>query len=188
MKRFMTVVAVLSTLALASTAVAGEFGWTVSSSSTDAFAHIGSPAGTPQLITLYLWIACDTGVTGAAASEFGLSSTGVITVSGVVGSQPQFLFTGSVTDLLGAFGGGPGGGTMVGIVTAFDQGTGGGVCFVPSASNGRNITVGVDGNGYDNDYIGYDSAGGVPCESPAFCDVPVSVESGSWGSIKSLYR
>ena len=184
MKRFMTIVSVLAVVAIASNALAtepGHFGWTISSSTSDPFQNTGAPTGGPN--TLYMWIGCSSGQTGAASSEFAV--TGSMFWGGIAGSLPQYLFTGSQTDLLGAFGGGPGGGTMVGIINVFDFG--GTLCFGPSVANARNITVGQDGKGYPNDYIGYTSDGSAPCVSADFC-APTAVELDTWGNIKSMYR
>jgi hypothetical protein len=185
MRRFVTIVSVLAVLLVASNAFASnanQFGWTISVSATDYTQNTGEPLGGPG--TLYLWIGCSSGITRAAASEFGLSGT--IVVSSVAGSAPQYLFSGAPTDLLGVYDRAPACPTMVGIVTVFDV-AGGSLCLVPSGANDRNLTIGTDGNGYSNGFIGYSSDGSSPGASSTFCS-PIAVESENWGSIKSMYR
>jgi hypothetical protein len=187
MKRFMTIVSVLAVCAIASNAVAttsDHFGWTVSSSSTNPDVYYSpTPLGMPG--TLYLWLQCSSGLTGAAASEWQFVATGMFW-GGIAGVSP-YLFTGPPTDLLGAYGNVEPV-TLVGIITVFDS-SGGSLCFAPSVINDRNITVGVDGKGYPNDWKGFASVAGTSCESdPVLCSDVVAVETETWGSIKSLYR
>jgi hypothetical protein len=190
MKRFMTIVSVLAVCAIATNAFATtdhQFGWTISTSSTNANIHYSAaPVGGPG--TLYLWLQCSSNVTGAAASEWAMVTTGMFW-GGIAGVAP-YLFTGPQTDLLGAFGNvNPV--TMVGIITVFDF-SGGSICFGPSQANNRNITVGVDGKGYDNDWRGCHTATFPPpaCEGAldgVLCNI-TAVETETWGNIKSLYR
>ena len=58
MKRILTIISVL-TLVMASGAVAEEYGWSISNSSTDAFSNTGVPV--PALSDLYLWFVCAAG-------------------------------------------------------------------------------------------------------------------------------
>lgn len=114
-----------------------DYGWTISSSTTDPYANSGAlPVG---VVTLYLWYECNS-LDGIMAAEFGLQNddpsltlVGVTTVNG-------FLSGGTLlTDLLIAVGGCP----SAPIVAAQ-------LLFVNSG--------------------------------------PVSAESESWSSVKSLYR
>jgi hypothetical protein len=186
MKRFMTIVSVFVVCVIAPNTLAttdDHFGWTVSSSSTNANIHYSlAPLGDPG--TLYLWLQCSSGVTGAAASEWQMVTTGM-SWGGIVPTGP-YVFAGPQTDLLGAFVNvGPV--TMVGIITVLDS-SGGNICFAPSVLNNRNITVGVDGKGYPNDWRGFASGAGTPCEwDEVLCFID-AVETESWGRVKSLYR
>jgi hypothetical protein len=193
MKRFMTMVSVLAICVFATNSFAsdpdpipGHFGWTISTSSVDPnVCYSAVPLGGPG--TVYLWLECDSGQTGAAASEWQMVPTGLFW-GGIAGVAP-YLFTGPPTDLLGAFGN-VSSQTLVGIITVFDFG-GGSLCFAPSVANNRNITVGVDGKGYPNKWRGLHTAGFGPvcCETKAddLC-AWTAVETETWGSIKSLYR
>jgi hypothetical protein len=182
----MTLVSVLAVCALATGAFATtdhEFGWTISSSTTSPDVNYSpTPMGGPG--TLYLWLKCSSEVTGAAASEWGFVLTGMLW-GGIAGVSP-YLFTGSESDMLGAYGNvNPE--TMVGIITVFDF-SGGNICLGNSAANDRNITVGVDGKGYVNDWRGFASVDGAPCETSTELCSTEAVEAETWGNIKSLYR
>jgi hypothetical protein len=164
MRRFVTIVAVLVVCAISTNAFATwdyHFGWTISMSSTNAHicyspTPLGGTGTGPD--TLCLWLMCSSGVTGAAASEWQFVTTGMSWV-GIVGVSP-FLITGRRTDVLGLYGN-ANPVTLVGIITVYDF-TGGSICFAPSFMNNRNITVGVDGKAYPNDWRGFHSAGFGP--------------------------
>jgi hypothetical protein len=44
-------------------------------------------------------------------------------------------------------------------------GEAGQLCLHPSSRSGANLSFDCDGNAFPNDYIGYDSGGGVPCHT-----------------------
>jgi hypothetical protein len=195
MKRLINIVSVLVVCAMSTNAFATwdhNFGWTISMSSTDpnvcySPTPLGGTGTSPD--TLYLWLECLSGVTGAAASEWQLVTTGMSWV-GIVGVSP-YLFTGRRTDLLGSYGNINTKHQLVGIITVFDP-SGGSICFAPSFMNDRNITIGVDGKGYPNEWRGFHSAGFGPdcCETDVFLCwiVRFPVETETWGRVKSIYR
>jgi hypothetical protein len=180
MNKFLTI---LFVLAFASSAVAGDFGWTLSSSASDPLAHTATPAA--GLATVYLWYYCTNNARGLASAEFDVAGTATplsfTTANG-------FLNAGGATNLLLAVGGCPSGPVNAGSFLVFDAvGTGFNLCIVESATP-LNCSVNcVDLQIFPNDYVGYASDGTTPCTSPLGLCV-VSVETESWGNIKSLYR
>ena len=183
MKRFMTIVSALSILVVASSAFAGQYGWTLSNSSTDPLSNNGAPTG--GLATLFLWYVCDNDL-GISAAEFDLDTVPLAAPTVANGwinlaTQPfQWLA------IIGQCPSGP----MVAASILYIDAAGINVCIVPSADNGFNISVDCDQNPYAHDFIGYDSTGGGPClqgDAPDLCFTD-SVASESWGDIKALYR
>jgi hypothetical protein len=73
------------------------------------------------------------------------------------------------------------------ILGVWSAGHGGALCM--SDCDGTNCSVTCDLREYANSYIGFSSDGSAPCTftTDGSCS-PVSVEAGSWGSIKSTYR
>ena len=75
MKRFMTIISVLSILAMATSAFGEEYGFTISGSSTDPFDNAPPPAAPGGLRTLYLHYVCNNDIgagTGMGAFESGI--------------------------------------------------------------------------------------------------------------------
>ena len=183
MKRFMTTVSVLAILAMASSAFGATFGWTISGSVTDPDVNTG--VATNGVASLYLWLDCGIG-NGMASAEFDLCAVGINPLAFT--TMNGFLNAGGATNLLLAVGGCPNGPIVAGSILVLDLP--GNICPCPAAANGNNVTVECATLALVlNDYRGYASVG-VPCETNAnipLCE-PVSVEDGSWGSIKSLYR
>lgn len=181
MKRFITIFA-LAMLFVAPAAMAQNgYGWTISDSAIDARSNSGvNPAG--GVFTYYLWLDCVT-ADGAAAAEFDLSSTGpnLLATTAING----FLNAGGTTDLLLAT---PCATGPVAAATILAITLPGEICIVPSAANGKNVSVDCTNFlEWNNDTIGYgETLGAASCAS-ALCTV-VSVEDSSWGSVKSLYR
>jgi hypothetical protein len=86
-------------------------------------------------------------------------------------------------------GGCPPGPLVAGSLLYLETGLGLDVCLVASADNGFNLTVDCGGTGWDNDFVGFSSAGSPPCATPVLCVPPgLSIEPRSWAGIKSIYR
>ena len=194
MKRFMAMIAALSVLTVASSAVAQGDGifavkWTLSASAVDPFLNTGAPGTPGTLTTLYLWYQCNVtpptpggqGMTAMEADLSGAAPLAALTpMNGFLnaGSNPQ--------QLLLVVGGCPNGNVVAGSIPYLNTGAGLNVCLVPSADNGWNLTVDCDGGGWDNGVIGYSEVGD-PCETTGLCHED-SVENETWGGVKSLYR
>ncbi|MAF26798.1 MAG: hypothetical protein QF819_04630 [Gemmatimonadota bacterium] len=187
MKRFAALSATLLVLILAGGAAAEVHGWTISGRTDDPFANTGPPAN--GIVYLTLWYACPSD--GWSAAEFDLS--GSMTVLGFIpNSAFSVLNSGGAENLFLAVGGCPSGPMPAGSIVALDFG--GTLCIVPSAANGRNVTVNCDPTNpqaFNNLYTGYASDGSTPCYSvppPHEVCIPVFAEESRWGTIKSLYR
>jgi hypothetical protein len=197
MKRFVTMLAVAA-LFVAPAAMAqdgaydGEYGWTISNSSTDPFSNFGAPdfsTGTPLI---YLWLQC-ANVDGASAAEFDVSPAGFVAVFGF-SAVPPFLNGGPDATHLQLVLGCEGGMTLVGSFVA-NASYNGDICLVPSAANGYNVSVDCGAASFgkhQNNTIGFSMNGTA---DPACSDLTVdglcttvSVEENSWGAIKGLYR
>jgi hypothetical protein len=182
MKRFLTIFVVL---AFASSALGGDFGWTLSSSNTDPLANQGTYAS--GLLTLYLWYYCTNNARGLASAEFDIASTNPVNVvAAFTAINPPWLNAGGATNLLLAVGGCPSGPSVAGSFLISSNGPGQ-YCLTTSAV-GNNVSVNcVDLSVFPNDWIGYSDDGSPPCASLEDLCV-VAVENTSWGSVKSLYR
>jgi hypothetical protein len=189
MKRFLTAF-VVAILAVAPAAMAQNFTWTVSNSTTSAVSNSGAIAPGPSMFAgnLYLWLYCDNTGAGMAAAEMdvvelrgGGAPTGFTPLNG-------FLNAGGPTDLLLAVGGCPSGPILAG---SFSVGPDAflpdiEICLVPSALNNRNITVACGGTGYPNTVIGFAKTGGASCNDGLICaDIVIDH---TWGRVKSLFR
>ncbi len=184
MKRFLSVVSILSVLALATSALAFDFGWTLSGSNTDPMVNTGSPSA--GVVSIYLWYYCTNTAEGLASAEFDITGSSLPLAFTAMNG---FLNAGGATNLLLAVGGCPAGPLLAGSFLVNDLGSGFNLCISPSASNGLNVSVNcVALQIYENDFIGYTSDGTTPCQSftTELCETPVSATS--WGNIKSLYR
>jgi hypothetical protein len=184
MKRFLTI---LFVLAFATNAFAGEFGWTLSDSSTDPMSNQGTFTA-PGLLTLYLHYYCTNNARGLASAEFDVvSSSPVNIIAAFTAINPPWLNAGGATNLLLAVGGCPLGPSLAGsfLISASAPGQ---YCLAPSAV-GNNVSVNcVDLTVYPNDWVGYSDDGTPPCTSPETLCFIVAVEDASWGTVKSLYR
>jgi hypothetical protein len=173
----------LAALALVSNAWAAEFGWTISTSSSDPNANTGSASG--SVATLYLFLQCGSG-NGMASAEFDLCANGMSVLAFT--ATNGFLNAGGPTNLLLAVGSCPVGPVAAGLILVLDLE--GDICPCPAAANGNNVTVECGTLALiPNEYRGYSNTG-VPCESNpdvVLCTI-VAVEEASWGSIKGLYR
>jgi hypothetical protein len=185
MKRFTTILAVLSVLVLATSAFGqNRYGWTISNSNADPFSNSGAPL---PFGTYYLWYQCST-VDGISAAEFDIVSLGISHLATIV--QNGFLNAGGTANLLLAVGGCP-----LGPVVAANllvQDAGGTMCLAPSAVNGLNVSVDCRPlpDPWPNDWVGFNSAG-TPCpdqSDPSELCPPDAVEQTSWGHLKALYR
>src|SRR6185436_13417038 len=135
MKRILTIAFAL--LILAAPAFANQYGWTISSSQSNAFANTGGviPGG---LAHIYLWYHCsDNG--GMSAADFGIAAVGGMAYAGFAPLN-GFLNAGSQTNLLLAVGGCPVGPVVAGDLTIIWFGSAAGVCIVPS-NTGLRVTV-----------------------------------------------
>jgi hypothetical protein len=187
MKRILTIVSVLS-MVMASGAMAENYGWSLSASSTDPAVNTAAPGGPSSIQTVYVWLSCVDPL-GAAAAEFALQTTGFAFAAGPATTYNGVLATGS-PDLLLA----------IPCATAqtlclsqgyFDVvGAGGTACLVASAGNSQiNVTVDcrqVGAQEWPNAITGFASNGTTPC-TVGLCTT-TAVEDASWGSIKGLYR
>jgi hypothetical protein len=180
MKRFLTIVSALCICAaMATSANAAIYGWTVSNSSTDPLSNGGLPNGSTD--NLYLWFYCSD--EGMAAAEMTLESTppGQVLAFNVMNG---FLNAGNATNLLLAVGGCPQAPVVAGAILILH--------FAPLAVclGGANVTVDCssDPQAWPHDHRGYADAGLPLClnDTPELC--VISVEESSWGSIKGLYR
>ncbi len=183
MKRVLTIAAALLVFAAPSFAQL-KYGWTISSSASDPFVNSGPTSAAP--FTLFLWYYCSTD-DGMTAFEADITlPAGVLNF----GFTPQngYLNAGGAGNLLLAVGGCPTGPVVAGSWTFFGS-TPGDICLVPSAFSGTRATVDCDivvphvipieAKGFDY------GADGLSCDEDLCV---VSVESSSWGSVKSLYR
>jgi hypothetical protein len=182
MKRILTIVSALSLL-VASGAMAEDYGWSISLSSTSPSANTGThPVGAP--FSLYLWLDC-TLADGVSAMEADLSTAMIFT--GYTPIHPSNNFGAGNALQLGV-GGCPFGSTLIGSLGMIAFTPGQSACLVPSAANGLNVSVDCtpQANQWPNAIVGYADAGLTPCIT-GDC-TPTAIESGTWGSIKSLYR
>jgi hypothetical protein len=190
MKRFLTICSVMTMLVVAATASAQQrYGWAVSESpsnpcDTSANYAIGGVA------TIYLWYLYN--------SPAGMSAADISVVQNPLGALNVLAFTpnagngflnaGTPTNLLLAVGGCPNGPLNAGNWLAIPLMPAWEFCL-----GGNNVTVNCDINPlpFPNDTHGLTN-GGAPttCVSGMDdnCQPIVSVESASWGNIKSLYR
>lgn len=182
MKRVLTIATALTMLAIPVSAE--QYGWTISSSSTDPFVNSGPVLSAP--LTLYLWFACNVD-DGMAVGEFDVSAPGMSNF----GFNPLngYLNAGGASNLLLAVAGCPNAPVVAGQWTFFGFAPAD-ICLVPAAGTGMFNTINCDDvapqpfpitqKGY-----AYGTAGGA-CDEE-LCPV-VSVDAQSWGSVKSLYR
>jgi hypothetical protein len=164
------------------------YGWTISNSATNAFSNSGPIAPGPSMFAgnLYLWFACNS-ADGATGAEFaveerrGAGLPTAFTPTNIIFDPPALpdvlvLFPCTNAPILaGAFSVGP---------DAFTPDIE--LCIVPS-SNNLNVTVDCSGVAWPNTSIGFAKTGGGTCVDE-LCQMPVSVESGTWGRMKGLYR
>lgn len=183
MKRILTIAFALTLVA--SSAMAEDYGWSISASSTDPAVNTASVApGLPA--NLYLHMACAT-VDGMSAMEADVQASGLLFLSFV--PLNGTLNAGAGPALLLAVGGCPGAGFVAGALSVLNLGAGGDLCLVPSAANGTNGTVDcdtIDPMLSDNAVAGF-STSGNGCRT-GDCGGSVSVEAQSWGGVKSLYK
>ncbi len=182
---YLAILTVVVAVGAVPSALAAEFGWTISASSDDPDVSTGTP--TMAVISLYLWLQCGEG-DGMAAAEMQLLASGGLPIF-AFSAMGGFLNAGTATDLLLAVGGCPNGPIVAGYILILDLP--GDICIVPSAANGLNVTVECSTLAVvQNRYRGYSNIAG-PCESQSdlwLCEGPVSVEDSSWGGIKAMYR
>ncbi len=174
--RFAAIAVVLvPTVLHAPRVAAGGYGWTISASDTDPYVHTSSAPLLSQ--TLYLWLACDAAVEGAASAEFGISCTESL---GSFSPLNGFTNSGSTEQPRLTIPACPTGGPR--LAGSFPVNyllfAGAAVCIVPS-SNGLNATTTCLGRVIPNEVIGFASDGSTPCNSgAALCvstDVAVAV-------------
>lgn len=162
---------------------AGQYGWSISASSTDPAVNQGTlQTGS---VNLYLWYACaDDG--GMAAAEFRLDSLDPANVLVSFTTMNGFLNAGTFPDMLLAVGGCPTGPVVAGRLNVSSV-VPGDYCVVPSELSARRLVVDCTITGYPLQAKGYSSRGTMPlCYEPLCPDV--SVEGSSWGRIKGIYR
>jgi hypothetical protein len=183
MRTFLPLAAVALLLATPAVLSAGQYGWSISASSTDLTVNQGTFQS--GLMSLYLWYACsDDG--GMAAAEFRLDS--LDPANSVISFTPMngFLAIGTFPDLLLAVGGCPQAPIVAGRIDISSV-VPGDYCVVPSEFAARRIVVDCNILGFPLQAKGYSSRGTMPlCYEPLCPDV--SVEQDSWGKIKGVYR
>jgi hypothetical protein len=186
MKRILTIVSVLS-LVMATSAMALDYGWSVSLSDTDASVDTGAPDVAFATTNFYLWLACASN-DGAAAAAMDIVVTGGGIQTGFTGEN-FIINAGSTSSLQLAIGGCPHGPVMVGTIAVLNTtGTGAAVCL-----EGQNQTVDCDQitpTVFDHAVHGASTdASLAPCgvDFQLLCG-PVSTAPSSWGAIKGLYR
>ena len=186
MRRFATILSVACLLMTAGNALAADYGWKLSGSSTDPNANTGAAiGGTP--FTVYLWLDC-TNFDGMSACEFSLQTTWFnagFTPSAALG----VLNAGNSTDLLLAVGGCPMAGSIMGSWVFIDfTGLGASACLVnsPGGENGTVDCDTVDPQIHPNAVVGYSTDATPPCTLD-LCTT-VAVEPSTWGGLKGLYR
>jgi hypothetical protein len=171
----------------------GEFGWTISSSSTDPLQN--TAPFTPGEQTYFLWAYCadlPAGFPqGIAAAEFGLVSSPSNTIVAFTPSEARgWRNLGSATNLLLFVDGCPCGG-LAGTIR-IQVNAPGSLCLGPSSTDTK---VGVDcsENPYlwPIDWIGLDIGGG-PCGRGLLCrsyrGCVIAVDPTTWGRTKARYR
>jgi len=179
MKRIFAFLAFALLTSAATSADAAFYGWSLSHSSTDPFANTGLPTG--ELDTLFLWFC--TSNEGMSAAEMDLSSVppGQVLAFNVMNG---YLNAGTATHLLLAVGGCPQAPLVAGSVLILH--------FAPLAVclAGANVTVDCSPNpqAWPHGRSSYTDAGLPLCPTDTGGCLQASVESQSWGTIKSLYR
>ncbi|MFH1278219.1 MAG: hypothetical protein ABIK65_07565 [Candidatus Eisenbacteria bacterium] len=187
MKRFATVL-LLSLLALfvaAPGAFANQYGWTLSSSTTDPYANTGSFI--PGVIDVNLWLACSD-LDGMAGAEFAIASSTPGNIVLAFTPMNGFLNAGSVVDLLLAVGGCPTGPILAGqwLVLSIVPGE---YCLVPDAAGVMGTTdCSLDQQLWPIQQIGFSNNGTLPSCLDELCPQTTSTESNSWGGVKTLFR
>lgn len=182
MKKIAVPLALLLFTALPS-AAQSIYGWTLSDSPSDPRSNTGvAPA--LGVATLYLWleVAC---VDGVAAAEFDIAPPAGSSVLAFT-QMNGFLNAGGPSTLLlatpCAFGPVAAGSVLVLDVTPGDY------CLVPSAANGKNVSVDCTNFlEWNNDTIGYNNSG-AQASCSVIIDCGLSLEDRSWGTLKVLYR
>jgi hypothetical protein len=155
--------------------------WRISKSSTDPYVNFGNPNG--SLDTLFLWLSC-TQPEGMSAAEMTLETipAGQVLAFNVMNG---YLNAGDATNLLLAVGGCPEGPIVAGSILFFH------IQSLSVCLTGANVTVDCSLNpqAWPHDFHGYHDSGEPLCinESSFICE-SFSIESQSWGNIKSLYR
>jgi hypothetical protein len=184
MKRILTIAFAL--LVLAAPAFANQYGWTISSSNSNAFANTGGvPPG--ALGHLFLWLQC-TDLGGMSAADFGISAVGGVTIAGF-SPLNGFLNAGSGNNLLLAVGGCPSGPVVAGDITVIWFGSPGNICIVASNTGLRGTVdcAAPTPNFWNLKAVGWDALTAPVCDERPLCQ-PVAVEPENWGAVKSLYR
>ncbi len=188
MKRLITAISILSVLVLASSAMAQEpvYGFSISTSDTDPYMNAAdAPFGFGNL---FLWFACSDHVDGISAAEFSIEGT--IPVFGFEAQNGWNNFGNNTMPQLGV--GGCPTGPVVAATILVNDAVGGVIDLGPAASGGLFATSCDPVVAYLLFYVGFASDGSEPpsnAPNPGMlCETIVSVEDGSWGSIKGLYR
>jgi len=182
-----------------------EYGWTLSASNADPFVNT-APVGV-GVQTIFLWLNCGgpgnpdvPGDDGMSAAAFDLVFSNPAAIPLSFTSMSGFLNAGGVTSLLLVIGGCPAGPVVAGSLMFAAAPTE--VSFAPV---GAGKTGTVDCNGAPDiwpiDWVGFSSTGGLAPSGglsslngggdgdATTCEAgPVSVDSRTWGGMKSLYR
>lgn len=189
MKRVLTIVCALA-LAASTASAQIEYGFKLSGSNTDPNVNVVPAFASFVGVSVHLWMDCSVG-DGISAAEFDLNYVAPASVFGWAFTPLNgWLNAGGTGNLLLAVGGCPTGPVLVGSWSGFN--TGGPIahnfCLVPSAATGSKVGVDCSSNpaAWPAKAIGL-AAGVENACAETLCG-PTSVESETWGSIKSLYR
>jgi hypothetical protein len=162
---------------------AGQYGWSISASSTDPAVNQGTFQS--GAMSLYLWYACsDDG--GMAAAEFRLDSLDPANALISFTTMNNFLNAGTFPDVLLAVGGCPLAPIVAGRLDVSSV-VPGDYCVVPSELSARRLVVDCNIEGFPLQAKGYSSRGTMPLCYEPLCPI-VSVEQTTWGRIKGIYR
>jgi hypothetical protein len=140
-----------------------RFVWTISGSATDPFANTTADHSGSGIMSLYLWLACNT-PNGFSQAQFDVDGTYEVLATNY---RNGFTSAGGATSLLLHFSclGEP----LVGPILAAEflvlEGTGtGNLCLAPSSLTGRNASLDCfDPEWVPNTYLGFSDDGNPPC-------------------------
>ncbi len=190
MKRVLRIVCALALLAAGTASAQIQYGITLSASDTDPRINFSGPLPSVASASVHLWLEC--GVhDGIAAAEFSLNFDGATypgMLSWALTMQNGWLNAGTTKDLLLTVGGCPQGPVLAASWGGFNTGAPvvHNFCLIPSPVGNL---VGVDCSPTPSTHpvtqVGLAAGTAQGCQD---LDCTSSIESDTWGSLKSLYR